>query len=71
LHTVEVEAVRCRRIVGIRIDNEAGALEQRTMILPARIADPYLRAGRELAQEIGADLESARATQCLDRYAAT
>src|SRR5437016_516325 len=41
------------------------------MIFPARVADPYLCAGRELAHKIGADLEAARATQRLDRHAAT
>ena len=36
------------------------------MVLPARVADPDLRARRDLAQEIGADLQASRATDRLD-----
>ena len=64
-HAVEVEAARRRVVVRVAVDREAGALEQRAVVLPAGIADPDLRAGREPAQEIGADLEAAGAAQRL------
>ncbi len=64
-HAVEIEPARCGVVVRIGVDREAGAFEQRAMVLPAGIADPDLRAGREAAQEIGADLEAAGAAQCL------
>src|SRR5207249_9314890 len=41
------------------------------MVLPTRIADPYLDTGRKLAQKIGTDLEPPSTTQRLHRHTAT
>ena len=35
-------------VVGVALDREAGAFEQRAMVLPARVADPDRGAGAEL-----------------------
>src|SRR4029077_4136855 len=55
-------------IVGIGVDLEARVLEERTMILPARLADPDLRSQGDTAQKICADLQAACATQCLHSH---
>ncbi len=66
-HAVEVETARRRVEIRVGVDHEARALEQRTVVFPARIADVDLCAGREPAQEVGADLEAARAAERLQR----
>ena len=65
-HAVEIQPVRRRVVVRIGVDGEPGAFEQRAMVLPGRVADPHLRARRETAQKIGADLERAGAAQRLN-----
>jgi hypothetical protein len=49
------------------MDLEAGPLEQRPVVLPARLADPDLRLRAEQPQEICADLQAARAAERLHR----
>src|SRR4051794_1866248 len=66
-HCAEVEAPRGRIVVWISVDLEAGVLEQRAMILPARLADPDLRGRIDPTQEIRSYLEAAGAAQCLNR----
>src|SRR5579872_7382801 len=48
-----------RIIVGIGMHNKSGRLEERTMVFPARIADPDLGGGKKTAQEIRPNSQSA------------
>ena len=64
---LEFQSARRRVVIGIRIDLEAGTLEQRAMVFPARVADPDLCRRAQVPEEIGADLQSARAAQRLHR----
>ncbi len=70
-HAVDVQPVRRGLVIRIDIDDEPGAFEQRAMVFPRRVADPYLRAGREPAQKIGADLERTGAAERLNGDDAT
>ncbi|MNS73538.1 hypothetical protein D3C72_1069810 [compost metagenome] len=64
-HAVEVHAMGGGIVVGVVIDDETGVLEQRAVIFPARVADVDLRARREALQEVGTDLQCARAADGL------
>ncbi|AJK47214.1 hypothetical protein BGL_1c27300 [Burkholderia plantarii] len=64
-HGVEVHAVRGRVVVRIDVDREVGHLEQRAVVFPARIADRDAGVRVQHAQEVGADLQRARAADCL------
>ncbi len=64
-HAFEVHAALGRVVVGVGIDHEAGVGEQRAVVLPARIGNQHLGVGADLLQEIGADLQAARAADGL------
>ena len=66
-HGIEIQAVRCRVIVGVAVDLEPGELQQRAVILPARIADPGLGLGIQAAPVIRAHLETASTTPAFGR----
>ena len=65
-HAGEVEAMRLRLVVRVAAHREPGGFEELAMVFPARVADPDLRERRDLPQEVGADLEPARAADRLD-----
>ena len=65
-HSLEIQAVRRRVVVGVGVHGEAGALKQRAVVLPARIADPDLRRRGDALEEVRADLEAACAAERLD-----
>jgi len=67
-HPLEIEAVGFGVIVGIGFDVEAGRLEERAVILPARVADPEGRLREVPLQEIRADLQGARPARSLYRH---
>src|SRR5690606_18232020 len=64
-HAREVQAMSGRVVVGIRIDREARAFEQRPVVLPAGVADQHSGLRQQLAQEVGADLQGTGAAQRL------
>src|SRR5205085_10824478 len=64
-HAVEVNALAGGVVVRVVVDLEAGALEQRAVVLPARVADQHVRVGVQALQEIGAHLQAARAADRL------
>ena len=67
-HCGEIHAVACRIVIRIGIDFETRVLEQRPVVLPARLADPYVGARRKAAQEVGTELEASGTAQRLDRH---
>jgi hypothetical protein len=66
-HAVEVDALLRGVVVRIRPHGEARALEQRPVVLPARIADEHRRPGADALQEVRTDLEATGAAERLDR----
>ena len=64
-HGGEIHAMGGLVVVGVVVDFEAGAFEQRTVVFPARVADVNLGIRGEALQEVGADFQRAGAAQCL------
>ena len=64
-HAGEIDAMRRGVVVRIGDDVEAGGLEQRAVVFPARLADHHRRVGMQSVQQISADLQRAGAAQRL------
>src|SRR5690606_13781242 len=64
-HALEIQAMGSGVIIPISIDGEARALEEGTVVFPARVADDYLCSGLEPLQEVGTNLQGASATKRL------
>ncbi|CRP22050.1 hypothetical protein PAERUG_E6_London_17_VIM_2_12_12_01429 [Pseudomonas aeruginosa] len=54
-----IHAVAGGVVVTVVLHGEAGGLEQRTVVFPARVADGHGGFGQQALEEIGAELESA------------
>ena len=70
-HPGEVEAMGRGVVVGIGVDRKPRSLEQRPVVLPARIADPHLGIRIHPAEEVRSDLQRAGAPQPLNGDGAT
>jgi hypothetical protein len=66
-HSGEVDAAGLVVVVRIRGDAKARALEQRPVVLPARVTDQHRIEAADPLEEIGADLQRAGATKRLRR----
>jgi hypothetical protein len=64
-HAVEVDAAGGRVVVGVGLDHETGRGEQRAVVFPAGVADHDLGVGRQLLEEVSADLQAAGAANAL------
>jgi hypothetical protein len=65
LHAGEVHAAGGGVVVGVVLDREAGGLEQRAVVFPARVGDVNGGAGQQALEVVGADLERAGAAEGL------
>lgn len=66
-HVGEAHTAGGRVVVGVVMHRDAGALEDRAVVIPGRVADPHLAGGEVALEEVGTDLERARAADGLDR----
>ena len=70
LHGREIHAVGGSVVVRVVLDREAGVFEQGAVVLPARVADPHVVGGAELAQEVRAQFQAAGTAQRLHGHGA-
>ena len=66
-HGVKADAASFRVVVGIGIDVETGAGEQRAVVFPAGVADEHGGVGVQLFQEVGTQFQTAGAAHGLHR----
>ena len=70
-HAFEVDAALGRVVVGVAANFKTGVHEDGAVVFPARVGDQDLGVGCDFLEEVGADLEAARAANGLHgRHAA-
>ena len=66
-HAFKIDAALGRIVVRVGLHFKAGAGEQGAVVFPARVADHHLGVRVQAFEEVGADLQAARAANGLDR----